>query len=783
MDKRILDIAEDMIQYTNTNIESSELVPYFTSSDLTLVNEFYINKTLHKVWYTDEETAVVDRRFAILTDSITLCPQLRNSITDKITGEVIEGISVMELIDTHVIHPFLLFVNGKFVKWSEIFLYQDRRYQVLVVDSKVDYTIGVGTTDLQVLQLPLPLLSYTEEWEMKDDETLIFAFNDDGFIDITGHTRIYMKDQSIIGYIQLLLPGGNIEDDDIQVPDECQLYPSNIIVFKDNMIYPNPKKIEISPYNTMTIDDGETIGLEYKMFYDKRVNLPYNNVSQIINHNYLKNEYLNTNPNPDWLTALHKGFDFDPPLRLIDEYDKDLEKFSEYMLDYNYQEVISRIRSENVHMYSGYIGDYADKSNVLLMHPKEFTHSNIGYMLFVNGVLSNTIATEYTYGIRVNFSRYTDDSVYEFISFQNFIDDSETILIDSSDPDKKYFNGFWQYGDNYDLFSCYHPDEIFHMYENHIQELDLLGLLYKIDPSKYIVSEDGITFSEFYTSKDRAPIIRVPRTKFAYNRFVVEKTEDFNVHLNDAFKYCNDEYKYIVFVNGYKIESNLYRVIVPSPEVPFTDQAIYFSVLLKKGDIVEVFYTPMSLIDEVHIEDLEHSTESGTGVDQLGFITGPSNYSVPISKELQFFFVNGIKIPKDYLMDISYNMVRIIVNMKSIENLCLIGFDNELIDFFESLELHPSRLDDVYDAHDKQGIGILTNTYTAVTNVSPIREKEITDHALINEIVRYYYGPVNRGIPFTYKYDDTVYAEVDADGNIVIDVMDATKNVNINLKK
>lgn len=779
MDERVLNIAEDMFfHYTNENIESSELIPYYTSDDLYNVKEFYINRVHHKVGYIDQETGIEDKRLAFLTDCITFCPQLRSAIPDKHAGKIVENVSVLELIHDHIIHPFLLFVNGRFVKWSEVFIYKDKRYQVIVVDSKVDYTSPDGNIEAQVLQLPLSMISYTEKREIKDDETLIFAFNNEGYLDVSGYTRIYMKNQDLIGYIQLLLPGGNIEEDDIQVPDECQLYPSNIIIFKDNMIYPNPK-ISISPYNTMTVDDGVTIGLEYKMFYDKRVNVPYNIVSQIVNHNYLKNQYLNTNPNPDWLKTLHQKFDFN--FDKSKSYDENLEDFSKYMLAYDYREIIDRVKSENVHIVNGYIGDCYNKNKVLLAYPKEYTHSNIGYMLFINGVLSNSIvSSEYSYGIEVNLSGYTDNSIYEFIVFQNYIGEIETISIDAYEPDKKYFNGFWDFGNDFDLFSSRHPNELFHLTES--MPDDTYYTKYRIDSSQYTVSEDGISFKEFYSSKDKLRITRVPRTKFAYNKFVIQKTEDFNVHLTN-FRFCEDPTKYMVFVNGYRIESTLYRVIVPSPLTPFTDQAIYFSILLNKGDTVEVFYTPMSIVDEVHIENLDHSTESGTGVDQLGFITGPDNYPVPISRDLQFFFVNGIKIPRDYLMDISYNMARIIVNMKSIENLCLIGYDNELINFFQSLDLKPSKLDEVYDAHDKQGIGILTETYTAVTNVTPIRAKEITDHALINEIVRYYYGPVNKGIPFRYEYDSSVYAEVDAEGNIVIDVMDAMKRINLGLKE
>lgn len=783
MDERVIGIAEDLyFHYTNNNVETSELIPYYTSEDVHLVNKFVIDQTLYKVGYTDQESGVEDKRLAILTDSLVFCPQLRSSIANFRDRQILKGASVYKLIEDHKIHPFLLFLNGRFVKWSDLTLYKDSRYCALVIDTNIDYTVDgnpIKDADISILQLPIDNITYTEKTQIDEDRTLIFGFSKDGYLDVTGPTRIYM-DQKSIGYIQLLLPGGNIEEDDVQVPDEYQLYPSNFIIFKDDKLYPTPE-MKISPYNTLTVDNGETLGLEYKMFYDKRSNIPYNNVSQIINHNYLKDQYLNTVPNPEWLSILHQKFDFD--FDKDKSYDENILEFTKFMLKYNYRELINRIKSDNVYSINGYIGDLTSKATHRFLFPREYEHP--GYMLFINGILSNSIVKEnLTYGIVLDLSHYSDNSIYEFVVFNNQLPKGTTSTqINSNEPDIRYFSGYENFVGGYDLYCKKHPNAEFDL-SPFIGIDHFMNPQYRIDREFYIVDEDGITFNEFYSSLDKEFVYKVPTNKFAYKRFVIEDKEDFNVHLpTEDFCFCDDQSKYMVFLNGYRVHTSLYRVIVPSLTTPFIDQAIYFSIVLKKGDVIEVFYTPMSIVDEVNIEDLNHSTEDGTGVDQLGYITGPVDYPVPISRDLQFFFVNGIKIPYDYLMDISYDITRIIVNMKTIENLCIIGFDYGLIEFFKSLNLQHSLLDQVYEAHDKMGINILTDTYTAVTNVKPTRSKEITDHALINEIVRYYYGRVNTGKPFRYDYDSSVYAEVDAAGNIVIDVMDGNKNVNLKLEK
>lgn len=778
---QLLRISEDLFfNYTNNAIEVIERIPYYAQSEKHhLIKDFIWNHTVIKTGYVNNETRYTDSRLVLMTSDIVFCQQLRSSLTDYISRHIIDHKQVMELISDHIIHPFLLFIKGRFVKWSELYVYADTRYTYLVIESetfKYDESAPLQDSDIVILHLPIQNLTYNENCVHDETRTLIFGFDEKGVLEVSGTTRIYM-DQSSTGYIQLRLPNTTINEDDIQVPDECQLYPSNILVFKDNLIYPEAN-IVISPYNTMTIDGGLTKGLEYKMFYDKSSNIPYNNVSQVINHNYLKDKYLNTKPNPEWLSILQQKFDFN--FNTEKSYDENMVDFGIYLQKYNYRTLIDQIKSEHVYVMHGYLSELTDIFNHQFIYPAHFDSADIGCMLFINGILCNSSITKYeSYGVLVDLSGYAAGSVYEFISFNNRLEDTIPCRIDSAIPDYKYFSGYDDFGSEYDLYCCNHPDSVFDLFKTDPDKAYLIG--YKVDPSRYTVYDDGIVFDSFYSSLDNGFIYKVPRNKFVYSyQKVPDSPLRYALHLDEySYRFCTDKNKYMVFVDGFRLHSSLYRVIIPTPSTPFNDQAIFFSIAINPGQTVEVIYSPMSIIDEVYIDDLDHSSEVGTGVDQMGYITGPENYKVPMSRDLQFFFVNGIKIPYDYLMDISYNKERMIVNMNNIDNLSLIGSDPELIEFFKSLNLEHSNLDNLYDNHTKNEINIITNTFTTVSDIVVARRKEVDDHALINEIIRYYYGPVNKGIPFRYDYDASVYAEVDRAGNIIIDVMDATKNVNL----
>ena len=85
-----------------------------------------------------------------------------------------------------------------------------------------------------------------------------------------------------------------------------------------------------------------------------------------------------------------------------------------------------------------------------------------------------------------------------------------------------------------------------------------------------------------------------------------------------------------------------------------------------------------------------------------------------------------------------------------------------------------SLLDDTYDNFSKSEINNLTNTYSYITNAELKRKADFSKEAIIHQIIRDYYVHVNKGVPFRYTYDKDTYTEVDASGNIILDVIDGT---------
>ena len=183
-------------------------------------------------------------------------------------------------------------------------------------------------------------------------------------------------------------------------------------------------------------------------------------------------------------------------------------------------------------------------------------------------------------------------------------------------------------------------------------------------------------------------------------------------------------------------------------------------------------------MNEVYIKDLEHSMKTGTGIDALGYITGPKDYPIPLSKKLQFFFLNGKKIRNSDLMDISYSMIRTTRDHKSIEDLCIVIGNRSLYANAANIFKSGDELSDMYEQRTKYEINNLTDTYSYITEAETARQPDFSKGSIVRQIVRDYYAQVNKGVPFRYTYDKDTFYDFDAEGNLILDIVDGNVSDN-----
>lgn len=681
--------------------------------------------------------------------------------------------SYLELVNKQWIEPILVFVNDKFVKWSDIYLYDDKRCTYLLMNLE-DILGDDGVPEkYDILHLPF-FVTYTEDNVIHEDKQLIFTFDKSGHFDFGGHTRIYMDHTDRIWYHEGQSALGGLWRYDLDLPDECHVYPDNVIVFKNGLLY-RDAEVTIDNYNAMVIDGGDEVGVDvisYKVFRDMTTTLEARNIDSIPNHDYLKHlEYNDKLLEMFEILNTEFDFEFDPELT----YDENMERFMSYALRYNYRYFIDSIEFKHTKIVSYTMSELwsmvDNEGYILIPYPSSF-RSSCFPLVFIDGYMSNRFIKKYNKNdCLFKLSEIDPNSRFmEVIFFRSYWDRP---CLPFSYTDHTTPSYFFSDVTEIDIFSKYHPDKCFEMDDESL-------CFYTVDRSKYKYEGNKLTFADDdFANQD---LIIAPRHRVIYDRFVF-KTNNYRIVLGTRFNYANREELYTVFINGKKLNSALYRVIVPSPVRPFNNRSIYFLRMLKPGDTVEVLYSPMTLIDEVYVETLDHSSQDGTGVDALGYINGPLEYPVPLSKHLQFYFINGRKVDPCNLKDISFNLIRISEDYKSIQDLCIVNFESETYDYISKLKLSKSLLDQVYEYFDKSETNILTNTYAYITQAELAEKGDFTKEAIIHQIIKDYYVHVNKGVPFRYTFDKDTYTEVDAEGNIILDVIDGTKYKSLEVKE
>lgn len=777
LDNDMLEVSEHALwNNTKTIARDTQCIPYFKHEtyqfdDIVTSMIMFGNNVISAERPTVESEINELAWFLCMTDEVVYY----STMSRRKLGYIRDA-SYLEFVKKQWIEPLLIFIDDKFVHWEKIRIYDDGRSVHFMIDIPQE---DVTQIKIDILHLPF-FVDYITNNKIIEDESkqLVFIFDDNGCFDYSGHTRLYTKKLDHMWYNEGTSALGRVWKYDLNIPDEVHVYPENILVFKNGMLYRNAN-IRVDNYNALHIDEGEEVGnnvITYKIWRDLSSTLQERNIDHIPNHDQLKHfEYENTVP-PHIFDVLNHEFDFnfDPKLT----YTENLWNMHIMAFKYNYKDYLAKLVSTHKVLTKEY--DFDDISQNTLGLDKwllPYTYrGNCFIMIFAGGLLMN------------RFTIITDDGVIlSLMDIEEYLDDSrklEVVYLESLWSVPPLYLSYTEeevgntktcvtYTEGECLLMCqWHPDKCFEMND----ESQCWYTIGKDHYEEEVVGEaHKITFiDDTYANKD---MLLVPSNVVQYQKFYLP-SNNYRVVLNDRFNYCNKEELFSVYINGRRLNSNLFHVVVPSPVRPFNGRSIYFRVELQKGDYVEVIYSPMEVMDEVYIEDLDHSMNTGTGIDALGYITGPKNYPIPLSKELQFFFLNGKKIRNSDLMDISYSMIRTTRDHKSVEDLCIVVGNRNLYKEASEIFTTGDELSDMYEQCTKYEINNLTDTYSYITEAESARQPDFSKGAIVRQIVRDYYAQVNKGVPFRYTYDKDTFYDFDAEGNLILDIVDGNVSNN-----
>lgn len=112
---------------------------------------------------------------------------------------------------------------------------------------------------------------------------------------------------------------------------------------------------------------------------------------------------------------------------------------------------------------------------------------------------------------------------------------------------------------------------------------NLYPIEFKIKPNGDISIKDDINYilKDIYIGSNK---------QFFYESYTISETTTNILRLSNTFKTAWDSSKYMIFRNGYLLNSNVYKMGIPSFKNILKTKTVYSMVSFKKGDRIDVFY-------------------------------------------------------------------------------------------------------------------------------------------------------------------------------------------------
>lgn len=814
-DQRVINTVESLIHNTTRRIRDvqSNLIPFFNTGTIKKVDAYRMFNIPYAVENENQTIILVaDLRFRN-----TANPQKDRNVFKK---------SMLTLINDEIIQPFLLFINNKFVKWSDIEIVNDVNYSYIIANN-VYYP---EAEKIDILHMPFNIF-YSEENETNDFEE-IFRFDSDGLLSPIGN-NVISYDSSItdIHMDYFDSPLGNIKGVDIaDIKDNIKLFKENFILFKDGYLH-NTGDILIDPMNVITIDNGNSGGMiEGRVFYDSYSNLPKNNVYQFHGTNYISNLFKNVQQNADqdvpyYITKLREDFDFE--YDKTKSYSENISNSIKYIYNYNPQLLYPSFMSPIViRSWTGkQVKELLDKDSNLVMLRDKYNGHDTYVMPFLNGELY-----KYHHQIKYYVSTFVlpiydinDDDLLEIVYFKNI--DNATIMghVTKDDP-LVSLDGYIN-----------REDLLVYADKHHNMEFPTIGsnsrLAYRIN-YEWDKETKAMSFDDdYYYGRELA---FVSKNRFIYIGYNLRQ-KCFKFKLSDEFKYCDNQKQFMVFINGRRLSQDEFNITILKNTRPFDDLYIYTAKVLHPGDKMDVFYVPyplegMYMYKSTNSYDVKVKTQSGIYTydipvpyvsflleggtftvksgnkdisddsltyevdnstntikfsdtinlpetlifnmkyhNEKGFHTSGYIYlnkdklPVPFCKELYMVFVNGKKIPNDQIYNISSDCVRVTTDIKSTYDVSVMMYRDIITDLVGLMNTNESAIDRLVNSIDEVELNKLNNVFTTITDSEDKFVIDAQKISIINEIVRDFWMKPDINKGVPFLYDYDTDAFVNKD--------------------
>ena len=565
--------------------------------------------------------------------------------------------SLANMVANQEIRPFMIFLNGRAIPWSDITIVRDWSYSYLIIQNTDPYE-----TDLSCVVFPCDI-RYGEDNDCLSEDVCdtYFYFDKDGKLTNDRSKvaiRIEVIDKNIVGstfdyskkYIE-------VENNYMQ-----RAFERNIFVFENNLLFPDSRYYIQDHSKDIFTYLRPTEGCVFKTFYWIKANDYYGIMYKIPNGEYTKTERIkeaknDTNSVTDDFTA-----PFNYHMWRNKTWEQNVAQAVAYIMQYDMSLLVQYYKEQSGIQTYTFDGEYlinrVPKDGGWLIMPRSRKKSYDDYiMIFRNHHLyeyyKEIIYDSHYFKIPI-FNHVGRDDIIEIVHFKEVDNRYYHLTVTDNKildylPEGLRYDNFLLYGNSpsgkqfYDKFSVERgvQYDIDFAYKNNFKN------------DKYVNTEIKLK-DEYYIGK---PINIASKRQFRHMYYNIFYDRD-SINLDPSFRFCHEKSKYMIFKNWNILLQSEWELVVPTTESPAMYTSITFKDKLLEGDEIEVFYLPMSY-DEIEITDqVDWSMYKSVGdilinMDTLGY---------QFDKDLFWLSYEGRKINYGIIENINNHRCRVIAN-------------------------------------------------------------------------------------------------------------------------
>lgn len=599
--------------------------------------------------------------------------------------------SLANIIKKQEMRPILFFLNGKAIPWSDCTIVRDWSYSYLLIANHDPYE-----TELSSIIFPCDIRYGEDNKILKPDQTNgYFYFDKNGLsLEYNNQTtfndknkvaiRVEVIDKNVWGWPAYYTPdnysithsGNTVQGFEVLNKQEQISTERNIIAFKKDTKTLDPDAIYSIKYSGKDVYTiyGEEYPYKIKAFYWIKANdyyglenKPENQQLMLENSKNKVCEHHNdcTVNTEQELDPLYTPFNF--KMYRDRTYEDNIANAISYIMKYDSSLLIKywkEMAQTTSFVFDGeYLINRVPKDGGWLLMPRARKSNFDDYIM----VFRNDSIYEYYKEIDYTdcyfkipiFNHVNRDDKIEIIHFKGVDNSYYTLTVDEDTtdylPENLRYDNFILFGNSPSNTGIYIPFDretsvqydVEFEYKNNFNEY-----------GKYANTEIKLD-DKFYYGKELNICSKRQFHYMYYNLFSARQT----INLSPDFRFCHDKSKYMVYINGVRVDSSAFKLNVMTNETKLKYISITFSLVIPAGYLVEIFYLPVAIQEAITKNSVPFNAK-GDGVHFM-----PTNLvGIPFDKDLFFIEQNGFKINYNEITNVSKDIFTINTKFKHNEN-------------------------------------------------------------------------------------------------------------------